>query len=139
MEHQWRFNFAMFTIQFIIFCKNIFQKIMHHTIQTKFTDQTTVIMKLKPMHCNTISKKQKLDNIEMKSLQTCASKSTSTWNSKKYYTLTWDVYLNEKTALIDTWSDGKISLGIPPVLVMAPSGGSASTPTLSRQLELKKT
>lgn len=23
---------------------------MHHTIQTKFTDQTTGIMKLKPMH-----------------------------------------------------------------------------------------
>lgn len=42
VEHQWRFNFAMFKIPF--------KKIMHHTIQTKFTDQTTVIMKLKPMH-----------------------------------------------------------------------------------------
>lgn len=73
----------------------------------------------------------------MKSLKTYASKLISIWNSK-YYTLTWDVYLNEKTALIDTWSDGKISLGIPPVWVMAPSGGSARTPTLSRQLELKK-
>lgn len=52
---------------------------MHHTIQTKFTDQTTVIMKLKPMHVILYQKKkQKLDNIEMKSLQTCASKSTST-------------------------------------------------------------
>lgn len=131
VEHQWRFNFAMFKIPF--------KKIMHHTIQTKFTDQTTGIMKLKPMHVILYQKKQQKLDIEMKSLQTCASKSTSTWNSKKYYTLTWDVYLNEKTALIDTWSDGKISLGIPPVWVMAPSGGSASTPTLSRQLELKKT
>lgn len=51
---------------------------MHHTIQTKFTDQTTVIMKLKPMHVILYPKKKKLDNIEMKTLQTCASKSTST-------------------------------------------------------------
>lgn len=43
---------------------------MHHTIQTKFTDQTTGIMKLKPMHVILYqNKKQKLDNIEMKSLQ----------------------------------------------------------------------
>lgn len=31
---------------------------MHHTIQTKFTDQTTVIMKLKPMHVILYQKKK---------------------------------------------------------------------------------
>lgn len=32
---------------------------MHHTIQTKFTDQTTGIMKLKPMHVILYKKKTK--------------------------------------------------------------------------------
>lgn len=31
---------------------------MHHTIQTKFTDQTTVIMKLKLMHVILYQKKK---------------------------------------------------------------------------------
>lgn len=31
---------------------------MHHTIQTKFTDQTTGIMKLKPMHVILYQKKK---------------------------------------------------------------------------------
>lgn len=48
----------MFTIQLIISAKILFQKIMHYTIQTKFTDQTTVIMKLKPMHVILYQKKK---------------------------------------------------------------------------------
>lgn len=33
---------------------------MHHTIQTKFTHQTTGIMKLKPMHVILYQKKPKI-------------------------------------------------------------------------------
>lgn len=54
---QWNINEDLI-LQCIISAK-IFQKIMHHTIQTKFTDQTTVIMKLKPMHVILYQKKKK--------------------------------------------------------------------------------
>lgn len=52
--------------------------------------------------------------------------------SKKNYL----TYLNDSVDLMETWSDGKVAFGMPPVSVMAASDATSSTPTLSKLLAL---